>query len=91
MIHNLDHMTATLNSSKLFSSRISINKNSVKNLENIVRRLYRNFSHTFYHHQETFYEFEKEMHLCERFTEYIKQFEMMSSKYIIIPSDAFRY
>jgi hypothetical protein len=31
------------------------------------------------------------MHLCERFTEYIKQYEMMSSKYIIIPADAFKF
>ena len=90
MIHNLDQMTSTLNNSKLFSSRISINKSSVKNLENIVSRLYRYFSHTYYHHQEVFYEFEKEMHLCERFTEYIKQFEMMSSKFMIIPPEAFK-
>ena len=90
MIHNLDQMTSTLNNSKLFSSRISINKSSVKNLENIVRRLYRYFSHTYYHHQETFYEFEKEMHLCERFTEYIKQYEMMSSKFMIIPHEVFK-
>lgn len=30
------------------------------------------------------------MHLCERFTEYIKQFEMMAAKYIIIPEEAFK-
>jgi hypothetical protein len=58
MIHNLDQMTSTLNSSKLFSSRVSINKTSVKSLENIVRRLYRYFSHTYYHHPEIFHEFE---------------------------------
>ena len=58
MIHNLDQMTATLNDSKLFGSRISIAKSSVKNLENIVRRLYRYFSHTFHHHADIFYEFE---------------------------------
>lgn len=58
MIHNLDQMTATLNDPKLFSSRISIVKSSVKNLENIVRRLYRYFSHTYHHHQDIFYEFE---------------------------------
>ena len=36
-----------------------------------------------------FDDFEKEMHLCERFTEYIKVFGMMSTKYLIIPSSAF--
>lgn len=30
------------------------------------------------------------MHLCERFTEYIKKYEMMSSKFIIIPQEAFK-
>jgi hypothetical protein len=30
------------------------------------------------------------MHLCERFTEYIKQYEMMSSKFLIIPVEAFK-
>jgi hypothetical protein len=30
------------------------------------------------------------MHLCERFTEYIKKYEMMSSKFMIIPSEAFK-
>ena len=29
------------------------------------------------------------MHLCERFTEYIKRYEMMPSKYVIIPENAF--
>lgn len=89
MIHNLDQMSANLNSSKLFSSRVSIDKSSIKTLENIVRRLYRYFSHCYFHHKTIFDEFEKEMHLCERFTEYIKVFDMMSSKYIIIPQNIF--
>jgi hypothetical protein len=82
-------MTSTLNNPKYFPSRISINKDSVKHLESIVRRLYRYFSHTFFHHYEIFYEFEKEMHLCERFTKYITEYNMMPSKYLIIPNEIF--
>jgi len=58
MIHNLDNSTAILNNSKKFSSRVQISSSSVKDLESIVRRLYRVFSHAFYHHKEIFYEFE---------------------------------
>ena len=89
MIHNLDQMSANLNSSKLFPSRVSIDNSSIKETENIIRRLYRYFSHCYFHHKLIFDEFEKEMHLCERFTEYVKTFELMSSKYIIIPDSIF--
>jgi len=89
MIHNLDQMSANLNSSKLFPSRVSIDNSSIKETENIIRRLYRYFSHCYFHHKLIFEEFEKEMHLCERFTEYVKTFELMSSKYIIIPDTIF--
>ncbi len=89
MIHNLDQMSANLNSSKLFPSRVSIDNSSIKETENIIRRLYRYFSHCYFHHKLIFDEFEKEMHLCERFTEYIKMFDMMPHKYIIIPDDIF--
>ena len=89
MIHNLDNMSAKLNSNKYFPSRVSIDQNNIKKLDDIVRRLYRFFSHCYFHHQIIFDEFEKEMHLCERFTEYIKMFDMMPHKYIIIPDDIF--
>lgn len=90
MIHNIDQFTSILNNAKYFSSRVAIPETSLKKLEDIVRRLYRIFSHTYFHHLDVFGEFEKEMHLCERFTEFIKKYEMMATKYIIIPSDAFK-
>ena len=72
MIHNLDQMSSNLNNSKMFASRVSIDKSSCKILEGIIRRLYRFFSHCYFHHRAIFDEFEKEMFLCQRFTEYIK-------------------
>ncbi|MCQ2818762.1 MAG: Mob1/phocein family protein [archaeon] len=89
MIHNLDQMSSNLNSSKYFSSRVSIDKSNMKYLEEIIRRLYRYFSHCYFNHPNIFSDFEKEMHLCERFTEYIKVFGMMSTKYLIIPQNIF--
>ena len=58
MIHNLDQMTSILNNSKLFTSRVSIKNNSLKNFDSIVRRLYRFFSHTYFHHKDIFQDFE---------------------------------
>jgi hypothetical protein len=44
MINNLNQMNANLNSSKLFPSRVNIDNSSIKETENIIRRLYRYFS-----------------------------------------------
>jgi len=59
----------------------------VKNLVPIVRRLYRLFAHTYYNHREIFLEFENEMYLCSRFTEYALRYDMMPSKLLTIPKD----
>jgi hypothetical protein len=78
MIHSLDHSTATIQDSKIFNSRVSIPQRSTKYLHSIVRRLYRLFTHTFFHHKEIFHEFESEMHLCSRFSTFSQKFKMMS-------------
>jgi len=88
MIHSLDHATALIHNNKNFNSRVSIPAASTKHLLSIVRRLYRLFTHTFFHHQDIFAEFEAEMHLCARFTEFAKRFKMMSNDLFIIPEEA---
>jgi Mob1/phocein family len=90
MIHSLDHATAIIHNSKNFNSRVSIPPASIKHLLSIVRRLYRLFTHTFFHHREIFMEFESEMHLCGRFTEFTKRFKMMSADLYIIPEEALK-
>ena len=55
----------------------------------MVRRLYRFFLHTYHHHRDIFKEFEKETHLCARFTEYSLKFEMIEPKHITIPKHAY--
>ena len=58
MIHNLDHATSVIHNNKNFNSRVSIPASSTKHLLSIVRRLYRLFTHTYFHHREIFVEFE---------------------------------
>ncbi|KAL4453027.1 hypothetical protein ABPG73_015864 [Tetrahymena malaccensis] len=85
MIHNLDQSTSILQNIKNYNSRVSIPQSAVKNLAPIVRRLYRLFTHTYYNHRQAFLDFEKEMYLCSRFTEYALKFDMMAPKLLTIP------
>lgn len=87
MIHSLDHATSIIQNNKNFNSRVSIPATSTKHLLSIVRRLYRLFTHTYFHHRDIFMEFENEMHLCGRFSEFAKRFKMMSQDLFIIPED----
>lgn len=88
MIHSLDHSTGIIQNSNNFNSRVTIPASSTKHLNNIVRRLYRLFAHTYFHHKEVFDEFEAEMHLCARFTQFARTCKMMSHDLFIIPEEA---
>ena len=88
MIHSLDHATSTINDPKNFKSRFEISASSHKYLQSIVRRLYRLFSHTYFHHESVFISFENDRHLCARFTHFAKKFKMMSNDLFIIPEEA---
>jgi hypothetical protein len=88
MTHTLDHATALMQNSKNFNSRVSVPPTSIKYLVSIVRRLYRLFTHTYYHHRDVFGEFEKQYRLCGRFTEFVLKFDMMQAKLFSIPSHA---
>jgi len=90
MTHNLDFATSVLNNLKNFNSRVSIPSSSVKNLGTLARRLYRLFSHCFYKHKEIFLEFENEMFLCARFTEFAKRFDLMCAKLFNIPEEVLK-
>mmetsp|Transcript_23498 Transcript_23498/g.41648 ORF Transcript_23498/g.41648 Transcript_23498/m.41648 type:complete len:209 (+) Transcript_23498:479-1105(+) len=88
MVHTIDNSTALLQSNKYFSSRVSIPQSSIKCLVSMVRRLYRLFTHSYYHHRDIFMDFERAMHLCARFTHFVQRFDMMPTKLISIPSHA---
>ncbi|EDV26733.1 uncharacterized protein TRIADDRAFT_22476 [Trichoplax adhaerens] len=82
--HTLDGAAVLLNSNKYFSSRVTIKDTSVAKLASVCRRLYRIFSHAFYHHRAQFDIFETETFLCERFTAFAKKYELMTGESLIV-------
>ena len=87
MIHSLDHATNALQDVKNFKDRTNVGESAQSHLQSIVRRLYRIFSHAYFHHEPTFFEFEDKTHACERFTHFTKEHKMMSNDLYIIPKD----
>nr|CAG4634992.1 EOG090X0BA8 [Alona affinis] len=84
--HTLDGAACLLNSNKYFpSSRISIKESSVAKLGSVCRRVYRIFSHAYFHHRNLFDEFENETCLCRRFTEFVTKYNLMSKEILIVP------
>ncbi|VDK58914.1 unnamed protein product [Anisakis simplex] len=56
--HTLDGAACLLNSNKYFPSRISIKESSISKIGSVCRRVYRIFSHAYFHHRELFDQFE---------------------------------
>ncbi|TGZ73422.1 hypothetical protein CRM22_001529 [Opisthorchis felineus] len=83
--HTLDGAACLLNSSKYFPSRVSIKANSVNRLDSVCRRVYRIFSHAYFHHRQIFDQFEDATALCERFTTYVLKYNLMSKDNLIVP------
>ncbi|CAL1675466.1 unnamed protein product [Lasius platythorax] len=83
--HTLDGAACLLNSNKYFPSRISIKESSVAKLGSVCRRVYRIFSHAYFHHRTIFDEFENETFLCRRFTSFVTKYNLMSKDNLIVP------
>lgn len=83
--HTLDGAACLLNSYKYFPSRVSIKDTSVAKLGSVCRRVYRIFSHAYFHHPKIFNEFENELHLCKRFTQFVTKYDLMSSENLLVP------
>ena len=84
-LHTLDGAAALLNSNKHFPSRVSVKESSVQRLSSVARRLYRIFSHAYYHHRKLFDEYEESTYLCKRFTRYVMKYGLMSADNLIVP------
>ncbi|ENN81595.1 hypothetical protein YQE_02004, partial [Dendroctonus ponderosae] len=65
--------------------RVSIKATSVDKLGSVCRRVYRIFSHAYFHHRQIFDEFENETHLCKRFTQFVTIYNLMSKDNLIVP------
>lgn len=83
--HTLDGAACLLNSNKYFPSRVSIKESSVAKLGSVCRRVYRIFSHAYFHHRQIFDEFETETTLCRRFTVFVTKYNLMSRDNLIVP------
>ncbi|XP_033152808.1 MOB kinase activator-like 4 isoform X2 [Drosophila mauritiana] len=83
--HTLDGAACLLNSNKYFPSRVSIKESSVTKLGSVCRRVYRIFSHAYFHHRRIFDEFEAETYLCHRFTHFVTKYNLMSKENLIVP------
>ncbi|KAG6449567.1 hypothetical protein O3G_MSEX006139 [Manduca sexta] len=83
--HTLDGAACLLNSNKYFPSRVSIKESSVAKLGSVCRRVYRIFSHAYFHHRAIFDAFEKETHLCKRFTFFVTKYAIISKDILILP------
>ncbi|CAO1303285.1 unnamed protein product [Diamesa hyperborea] len=83
--HTLDGAACLLNSNKYFPSRVSIKESSVLKLGSVCRRVYRIFSHAYFHHRRIFNEFEEETFLCLRFTHFVTKYNLMSKDNLIVP------
>uniref|UniRef100_A0A915HIX0 Uncharacterized protein n=1 Tax=Romanomermis culicivorax TaxID=13658 RepID=A0A915HIX0_ROMCU len=86
--HTLDGAASLLNSNKYFPSRISIKESSIAKLGSVSRRIYRIFSHAFFHHKAIFDEFEEKTYLCRRFTAYVIKYNLMAQDHLIVPINA---
>lgn len=67
----------------LFS--VSIKESSVLKLGSVCRRVYRIFSHAYFHHRRIFNDFEEETSLCLRFTLFVTKFNLMAKDNLIVP------
>ena len=83
--HTLDGAACLLNSNKYFPSRVSIKESSVAKLGSVCRRVYRIFSHAYFHHRQIFDDFEARTFLCRRFTVFVTQYNLMSKDNLIVP------
>ncbi|KAJ6222739.1 hypothetical protein RDWZM_001284 [Blomia tropicalis] len=83
--HTLDGAAALLNSNKYFPSRVTIKESSVAKLGSVCRRVYRIFSHAYYHHKTIYDEFEAIHYLCKRFSLFSIKYDLMSVENLIVP------
>lgn len=65
--------------------RVAIKESSVGKLGSVCRRVYRIFSHAYFHHRTIFDEFEQKTYLCHRFTQFVLKYALMSTENLIVP------
>ena len=54
-------------------------------LGSVCRRVYRIFTHAYFHHRTIFDAFEAKQVLCRRFTLFVTKYNLMSKDNLIVP------
>ncbi|KAH7731604.1 Mob1/phocein family protein [Aphelenchoides avenae] len=83
--HTLDGAASLLNSNRYFLSRITIKESSIAKIGSVCRRVYRIFSHAYFHHRNLYDTFEEETYLCRRFTAFVMKYNLMAHEHLIVP------
>uniref|UniRef100_A0A1I8JP29 MOB kinase activator-like 4 n=1 Tax=Macrostomum lignano TaxID=282301 RepID=A0A1I8JP29_9PLAT len=81
--HTLDGAACLLNSSKYFPSR-HIKEASIGKLASICRRVYRVFSHAYFHHRGVFDAFEEETTCADDSTVFVMKYQLMTKEILIV-------
>jgi hypothetical protein len=88
MVHTIDGSAALLNSTKYFPSRATVPPSSKKFYQSVARRLYRVYAHAYFHHNVIYKQFEFEKKCGIRFAKFVRTFDLMPDKLLIIPDHA---
>ncbi|PIA13248.1 Mob1/phocein [Coemansia reversa NRRL 1564] len=84
-VHTLDYAVRLLSSGTTFPDRSLIQDSCMKHFQSMVRRLYRIFAHTYFHHREFFERQESATYLYARFVRLARKYELAPESQIIIP------
>ena len=90
MVLTLSQATANLNDSQLLSSRMNISKKVIKEIKTLSRRIYRIFAFCYFMHFDEFDSYEKKNHIVEKWTKFMKMYELMDKKSFYIPDSYFK-
>ncbi|KAJ1960265.1 hypothetical protein GGI12_003894 [Dipsacomyces acuminosporus] len=83
-VHTLDYAIRQLNNQVSFPSRTRVPETSMKHFQSMARRIYRIFSHTYFHHREIFETQETATYLYARFVKLSRKYELTPESLIII-------
>ncbi|KAJ1789111.1 MOB member 4, phocein [Coemansia sp. RSA 2399] len=82
-VHTIDYAVHQLGSSSVGAADMT--EMSMKHFQSMVRRLYRIFAHTYFHHRDMFEQQESATYLYSRFVRLARKYELTPESLIIIP------
>jgi hypothetical protein len=85
----VDMATQTILKNDLFPGG-TVTEMGLRQIQTFMRRLYRVFAYSYICHREIFDEYEAKHHLCERYTKFAKQYELLQPTDIYIPDSYFQ-